>query len=131
MNAEEALWGELEPEMEMFYDKFSPVTGEVVEGWNFDKFTLDRMAGCRHTSTINAHTTMRPLTMDDLYLLINATQRNVARGCQSQQDLDDLIANGHVTKPKSYRHQRQMCLDAAFEYVELVEAGKRSKREIV
>lgn len=60
MNAKEALWGEPEPEMEMFYDKFSPVTGEVVEGWNFEKFTLDRMADCRSTSTAKAHTTMKP-----------------------------------------------------------------------
>ena len=41
----ETLWGEPEVEPEMFYEKFSPVTGEVVAGWNFDKFTLDRMAG--------------------------------------------------------------------------------------
>lgn len=53
------LWGEPEEDMEMYREKYSPVTGEVYDDWSFAEFMLNRMAGCKPTSTRNAHTTLR------------------------------------------------------------------------
>lgn len=52
-----SVWGEpYEPEFgEMYFDKFSPVTGEVVAGWNSSKYAEMRVAGWRKTSTKGAH----------------------------------------------------------------------------
>lgn len=52
-----AVWGSpCEPEPEMYYDKFSPVTGDVVGGWDHVKWTQEvRMAGVPKTSTRYCH----------------------------------------------------------------------------
>jgi hypothetical protein len=73
--------------------------------------------------------------MNELYEDIHAwkirvTQRNIDRGLQGREDAVDLLANGVVTKPDSYREARQMCLDAAVAYSVMVDAGKRSKKEL-
>lgn len=45
---------------ELYCSKFSPKTGEVVPGWSHAEWTLKRMAGCKPTSSRNAHTALRP-----------------------------------------------------------------------
>lgn len=63
--------------------------------------------------------------MDNLNFRIRITQRNVARGCQGAADLEDVKANGVVTNTTE-----SLSRSMAYEYVELVEAGKTSKREL-
>jgi len=57
----EQIWGvPSEPEWEMALDKFSPITGEVHEDWDSWAWVIDRMAGCKRTTTRRAHTVLRP-----------------------------------------------------------------------
>lgn len=54
------LWPELEAEPEMFYDKLSAISGDVVEDWDFWTWTREvRMGGCKPRGTKGCHTTGR------------------------------------------------------------------------
>ena len=61
---------------------------------------------------------------------IHAVERAVSRGSQGRADLDAVKAHGVVTKPASSREARSLCLTLAAECAVLVEAGRRSKREL-
>lgn len=113
---------------DLFYLAKFDSQGNVYPGWSYAEWVNWWWSEVKPFGTKDCNTTNRLEMNDDFRIRI--TERNVARGCQSVADLEDLKANGIVTKPDSYRHQRQMCLDAARDYSALVDAGKRSKKEL-
>lgn len=54
-----SLWGDFSPEdTEMFYDKYSPVTRDVVDGWNALEWQLLITGGWK-SSTRNCYAVMQ------------------------------------------------------------------------
>jgi hypothetical protein len=49
-------WDLFSEDQELFYDKFSPITGDVVDDWSFARWTLDRVAGIKPFGTQNCIT---------------------------------------------------------------------------
>jgi hypothetical protein len=46
-----SLWDLFPEDQELFYDKFSSVTGDVVDDWSFAKWTFDRVADIKPFGT--------------------------------------------------------------------------------
>lgn len=55
-----SLWDLPSEDQELFYDKFSPVTGDVVADWSFARWTLDRLAGIKPFPTKACNTVTYP-----------------------------------------------------------------------
>jgi hypothetical protein len=53
------LWGDSPEELDPYYDKFSPVTGDVIDGWSMREWTL-AVAGGVKFGTRDCTTVTRP-----------------------------------------------------------------------
>lgn len=58
-NLKTEQWGEREPEVDPFYDKFSPVTGEVYDDWSMAEWAANQTAGIKPFGTAKCRTATR------------------------------------------------------------------------
>lgn len=95
----------------------------VRPGWDSEAWHRWYWEHVKPFGTRNCYTTNR-LEMNDDFR-IRAVKRAVSAGKQDPRDLDDVRRNGVVTNPTE-----SLSRSMAREYSVLVDAGKRSKKEL-